>query len=802
MALVLGTVNLIIGQASAVSVDGTIRQLKVGDPVYENDIVTTADFSGLSIKLSNGEMLDLGRGSEIVVNEETLLLNVSPSVEQETSDVDNESPDLVSYDSISLEPSQSIYSENIVIVERKVTSPEVTLNSSPEIVTLEDDEGVEAGRAYFEGVNSRSDLILPIFELPADTALPQTPTQPPIDPPVTPEEPEIPENFLVDITEGIFPTMNEMSFAEGALPDLPSLTQSGYFIISAPDGLSELSIDGIAAYQDGTLVETSLLLSSGNNLTLTSVTPEADGKYRFHFDFTLNSLIDHTEVVNGVTGKTFFEVSATDTDGDTKTTDLSISVEDAVPVISVIEGSAEKVYDLTVTNFGDAQGFPSSYGIYIKGENGEPISGTILFADISDPANLETSVTLENIDPENIGFFLVDQGGSRNPDITNMTEVTFELGGDGYYRSFYNGVMLEAFNNELAQTLFSDPALNYDNFQNMLYTDSPGQQIWERQPGGRIYTYTNGNFEVSLTEKNGLVLNEANFTAPDSIGRPITQIGVITVEGFAGFGLELVINNVNGTGLADDATGNDILLRYAESNPGTSLVEGYFSHEGEDLVAFELLIESGSLTVTHIRPLTTDGSYGQDYINLAPLKTGAVSIQASITDTDGSTGSTNIDLGDWITFTNEATPEGNTIGPLIIEIGNPLAQVIEATTENNYIYGQGGIDTFKWSEGSDGTPENPGFDSIFDYAPGEVLDFSDLLQGEESGDITDFISIVNNDDIFFELSPNGDGNVTQVINILRKDAADFGIDGFDLSTQQTEALNQLISNGTIVVDQS
>ena len=64
-----GIVKTITGIVSARTSDGQVRQLAVGDVIYEYDIIETAAGSELTIELDDGRILNLAENSQSVIDE-------------------------------------------------------------------------------------------------------------------------------------------------------------------------------------------------------------------------------------------------------------------------------------------------------------------------------------------------------------------------------------------------------------------------------------------------------------------------------------------------------------------------------------------------------------------------------------------------------------------------------------------------------------------------------------------------------------------------------------------------------------
>jgi VCBS repeat-containing protein len=64
MATNIGIIKALIGTATATAVDGSHRDLHVGDRVYADDIISTGAASAIEIEFADGSLMDLGRNSQ------------------------------------------------------------------------------------------------------------------------------------------------------------------------------------------------------------------------------------------------------------------------------------------------------------------------------------------------------------------------------------------------------------------------------------------------------------------------------------------------------------------------------------------------------------------------------------------------------------------------------------------------------------------------------------------------------------------------------------------------------------------
>ncbi|MFV1873693.1 MAG: immunoglobulin-like domain-containing protein [Oleiphilus sp.] len=120
---------------------------------------------------------------------------------------------------------------------------------------------------------------------------------------------------------------------------------------------------------------------------------------------------------------------------------------------------------------------------------------------------------------------------------------------------------------------------------------------------------------------------------------------------------------------------------------------------------------------------------------------------------------------------------------------------------NDSLEGGAGSDTFVWQNGDAGTILNPTLDTISDFsaaAGGDKLDLSNLLQGEDSGSLTEYLHFDSDGHggtmVSVDVDGGGSFETSQQINLVNVDLTAGGT----LSDQ--DIINNLLANENIIVD--
>lgn len=83
MAAEIGVVKAIIGSAMATATDGSIRHPQVGDSVFADELISTGPDGAIEIEFADGDVMDLGRSSQAMLDGQFYDLNSSPAAENQ-----------------------------------------------------------------------------------------------------------------------------------------------------------------------------------------------------------------------------------------------------------------------------------------------------------------------------------------------------------------------------------------------------------------------------------------------------------------------------------------------------------------------------------------------------------------------------------------------------------------------------------------------------------------------------------------------------------------------------------------------
>jgi VCBS repeat-containing protein len=640
------------------------------------------------------------------------------------------------------------------------------------------------------------------------------------------------------------------SFQVSATDGIASVTVGGTtFTLDQLKGFSSSSPSGGISTGEGTLIITGYSSADGDKTATIS------------YSYTLNAAQTHTQPANDTTLTDSVTVSVAGIGGTSASANLTINIIDDVPENFVPTSAhlVDRATSPSITlplNFAAAVGADGVQTVKFDITEGDPatdlegnpltFNGDALYLhyDGADQTKL-IAKTAEgiigftiDIDPSGDTYTIHSNGVIANGTETSATDLTGVGGGNVPWKALYGQIDSPDKQGDYALANTSQDVLlstatgfTVNTNANQIgigegnsFTSGEGIRFdfvndLEADKVGNDWTYTYGgthNLTNAFRQEVDFVLGSGSATikvtaivADDDA--PFNQTGIsgfygdTTGEAAARIKLSDVrafyyTDPVNKTGLVDvtsliTVTGNGVDDNGYTSINISGLKQGWWFEIKSDTDFSAVQIDALSGTSEF---KLGEFSYGEssagEPINLSYDITGY--------DTDG----------DFISSTINATlyPAGATIE------GTDASQALAGTAQTNYMFGYGGDDvlsggagddvliggiggdTFKWTLGDQGTVTTPAVDIIADFGNGtDKIDLKDLLQGEESGDLTDYLSfdyVEATNSTIVNVSTHGDGVVDQQIVLAAVDITDEG------ALNDATIIANLLSQQKLVVD--
>ncbi|MFM5173807.1 DUF5801 repeats-in-toxin domain-containing protein [Aeromonas veronii] len=402
------------------------------------------------------------------------------------------------------------------------------------------------------------------------------------------------------------------------------------------DGLKSLELSGPTALGSESVTSTwdaqsgTLSISSTRGLLMTvTITDPSTGAY----SVKLLQPLMHTGVdtEDNLTLNVGYKV--TDGDGDSASGVLAVTINDDTPTIQVGELSLTS----SVTFLGSNAGYSNSYGYYIKGDDGTPLSGKVIWANVHSQS-VGSQTDISSLDPAHTGFFVIPNGGA-NPGLVDGAAVTFQFI-NGKWQAFVGSTALSGADG--ANIVFSDASLNPGG-SHLQDTGSAGNQNWEDMTLSSDYDYNDVSTTVTWGGAVQLQVDESNLNhdvTADFSGVFNVQPGA---DGLGSQSYSLNVQNAN-SGLIDTATGEQVQLRM-----NGSILEGRTATTGQ--LVFSLTVDSsGKVTLDQLRAVVHPTS---DPDEATFLGSGHVNLTLTVTDKDGDHTSGVLDIGKVISFKDD-----------------------------------------------------------------------------------------------------------------------------------------------------
>ncbi|MEO5337842.1 MAG: Ig-like domain-containing protein [Magnetospirillum sp. WYHS-4] len=275
----------------------------------------------------------------------------------------------------------------------------------------------------------------------------------------------------------------------------------------------------------------------------------------------------------------------------------------AIGVGVVQEGDSS----ITVVNHGSDAGFNNTYGYYLLDDQGRPTSGEIIWANVK--TTVGQSFTLDDVDPDRVGFFLLSDGAGENSGLTDGMDVTFAQDATGKWQVLDpSGRALRADAN--GGLFFTNQSLNADGVDHERDSGAAGSQNWEDIKNGGDFDYNDANFNVTSRDEAGAIQFSLDIDAAlaDTDGSETLSV---TIAGLPeGASLSAGTDNGDGTWTLSPAQLTGLTLTVADS-----------LRTDFDLTVTATTTENDGDTAAAVQVLTVPmGEYGEP---VAPVVTAA-----------------------------------------------------------------------------------------------------------------------------------------------------------------------------------
>ena len=537
-------------------------------------------------------------------------------------------------------------------------------------------------------------------------------------------------------------------------------------IVLGADGghIESVLVDGVLySYDPVNNVAETITTSRGGTFDINYVTGE--------YLYTINP----QETVTGE--QEIFQITGMDGDGDTQAIDLIINLD----YVANIDANRDNI----ITNAAPGDSLDVSYEALMANDtvssgmtvsNVTPDAGTVLTSDTN-------SVTLTDVaDGESFSYDISDASSSDTAgvDVTvvNSDNLTGTDNDDILISARNNAVPVA--NNFVEATVRPGNTYNQTNQIGFRFTDSlNGLAIASITLDLRAGTDPNAVFDTAGggssapaigADTNGINSGDVSFVAPDAsptltvnfaagsfttgdefwFGVDIDNLGSDTGADFGNAGVGVQIT------LSDGSVMNGVYVTQPDGSSAISMSDGNLlsGGAGDDVLVGnandELLLGGSGNDLLR-------GEGGDDHLI------------GGIGD-DGLFGGSGIDI-------------------------------LNGGAGNDTLTGGSDSDTFVWQSGDEGTSASPANDVITDFtlgAGGDVLDLADMLQGENTGNLTDYLHFESDGDggtvINVDVDGGGTFEASQQITLTGVDLTGSGT----LTDQQI--LDGLLADGNLIVD--
>ena len=308
----------------------------------------------------------------------------------------------------------------------------------------------------------------------------------------------VPGSVIVDFSLQVTATATESDGSEAAT--------SASIVVDVPI-LPDVVVEDVSGLED-TAIVLDITASDAEIVTISGVPDGAELSVgTLNDDGTWTLLPDQLDGLSltppqNYSGTIALSVTGTSSDGSVDQEDFTVSVGGVadVPSVSIEIGPGVAVpaaSTMTLENLGSSAGFDNTIGYYTLDESGEPITGQIIWANVKQDVGVV--FTLEGVDPENIGIFLLSDGDRENEGLFDGQSVSFSADENGNWQVFDMDGNQLAFD-PLGGLFFSHAVFNTGGADYVADTAAPGNMNWEDLIGGGDQAFNDVNMNIGWSD--------------------------------------------------------------------------------------------------------------------------------------------------------------------------------------------------------------------------------------------------------------------------------------------------------------
>ncbi len=572
-------------------------------------------------------------------------------------------------------------------------------------------------------------------------------------------------------------TLYEQHLPLGTDPQPSQLEKTGIFSYVAEGTVKDLTIAGVqvldnGVYQGNSDGEVVIVDDAGRLLVITGY-DEQNGSFSYSYTLKDNTLLHSSAGKDSLSEH--FQVFINDTQGATDTASLDINIVDDIPEVNGVQNGIMGNFAGTLSGMVDIA-FGAD-GLGSQTLSGTPPSDALIYNTVSNPDGSSVLTATLNDGSGDIYFILTLHADGNydfelvNPDpvlaitkdLTGLTPggpvASLELSINGMTATFtelYPSPGQKGINSSSKGMGIDDNLINDSDVMRVAFSSEISNTSFTLQKLSNKHNTT--EVLTWAVFSAGILVAEGTWTPPAGTGEG-DEVAFNILDPVAGS----IMTYTHGSAAAIEASGFDELQLGAAAGDDYRLL---------DITVYEAIFPDDvnlSFAVD-----TTDGD--GDMVSTAF----DITIEGSGTEASGFTLSG--------TDADEVLLGGAGNDTLNGGGGN---DVLNGGLGDNILTGGDGIDTFRFTDADSGS-----VNIIKDFTDKDILDLKALLVGEESGNLSDYLTFsMDNGDTLLQVSPSGSGGDSQQIRFESVDLLDlYG------AASSADLINAMLVEQTLVID--